>query len=622
VAIVELVVLFAVSLLAFLVGRRTLAAGGCEFHTGVGRACAATALGLGVIGYCVLGVGLLSQLRLAAVLVVFACLLVWSLMVPRRRMKQASFVPPKSPDTVLARPVVPCCLLCAVAAAATLAGALAPPTAGDALCYHLEIPKRFVQLGRVCFLPLTDNSLFPFLMEMLYTLGLLLSGPVLAQLFHWLVGLLFAGAVVELATPHVGRAGGVWAGTVAMLAPCVTNEMTAPLNDLAVALYSTLMVIGCDRWQASGQKRWLLLCAVFGGLALSVKLVSAAMVIPVGALVAIRACLRQSWRRACGTVATFAVVIALTGGVWYARSWYHLGNPIYPYFNSWFGLAAHTRSTLETGHSLLELPWVATMHPERFGGRGMQLGAVFLALAPGLVIARQVGRGVWQLMGLAAGFGLFWFAIRQDLRFLLPIVPMLSIASVAVLQGLRASHRPAFGVACVCVAGLLAFQSLIVLKRSTPCWAVALGMESRADYLERHEPTYRVARFVNTQLGHNCRVISQDYRGLYFGPTFVREASLRRRHPYAHQGMGLARWLADQGFTHVLLVEAFNPETAVYDQGFAERLGPVAQQLPEVFATRFESASGDRRHYRLLKLPDAAAPVGDAALRARAAMGN
>ena len=39
-------------------------------------------------------------------------------------------------------------------------------TAGDALCYHLELPKRFLQDGGLTFRPNDDNITFPLLAEM------------------------------------------------------------------------------------------------------------------------------------------------------------------------------------------------------------------------------------------------------------------------------------------------------------------------------------------------------------------------------------------------------------------------------------------------------------------------
>jgi hypothetical protein len=509
----------------------------------------------------------------------------------------------------------------AVVCIGTLAGALAPPTAGDALCYHLEIPKRFVEHGSIEYLPLTDNSLFPFQMEMLYTLALLLGLPLLAPLLHWLVGLLFGLAVVDLATPQIGQAAGRWAAVVAFLVPGVTNQMTAPLNDLAVALFCTLMLAAWVNWQTAWDNRHLALAGVWGGLAVGTKLVAAGF-IGVVFLATMFVLLRKSLASgaeqltneprgrnlfarvlvAGKSLGIFAMLVSMIGGIWYARSWYYLGNPIYPYFNSFFGLEAHTRSLLITARNPLTVPWLATMRPEYFGGRGVQFGAVFLAVLPGLVLVRKQPQ-VRALLGIALGFAAIWFAVRQELRFLLPCVGILAIAVMVVIGGLRNIHPLAFRATVLCVACLLVFQSLIVLKRARPCLAVACGVETRESYLERHEPSYRVARFVNEHLPRECRLISQDYRGFYFGPDFVREAALRRYWPYPERGDDLVRRLIAEHFTHILLVDAYNPDTAMYDEGFAERLGIAVAKLPLVFETHFESSIGDRRDYRLYELP-------------------
>jgi hypothetical protein len=182
-------------------------------------------------------------------------------------------------------------------------------------------------------------------------------------------------------------------------------------------------------------------------------------------------------------------------------------------------------------------------------------------------------------------------------------VSVFAVSAVVVLRGL-ALYRPlVFRVAAVCIAGLLVFQDLIVLKRAKPCLAVAWGQESRESFLARHEPTFEVAQYVNSQLPSNSRLISQDFRGLYFNPDFVREASLRRRWPYAEQGDELVKYLTDRRFTHVLLVKSHNAETAEYDQGFADRLGPALDRLPLVMASHFDGPDGDSRDYRLYELP-------------------
>ncbi len=627
----ELLILVAIVGVAWALGRCVMDSGDFVFETGSGRIAAASSIGLGLIAYLILAIGVAGCLNITAVLVAGTALLVllhsvWFI-IRRLRCSAPYLANPCEPNINSSKSgfgILSAAAFMLVACLGSLICALAPPTAGDALCYHLEIPKRFVQLGSVCFLPLTDNSLFPFLMEMLYTLGLLLSGPVLAQLIHWLVGVLFAISVAELASPIVGRSGGWWAAAVALLVPGVTNQMTAPLNDLAVALFSTQMLIAWTRWNATRQNRWLVLAGVFGGLGMSVKLVTGAIVVVLLVAMLIHECKRQSVLGSLRAAAIFACCVIGAGGTWYARSWYHLGNPIYPYFNQLFGLDPHTRSMMITSTNPLTLPWVATMHPEDFGGRGVQFGAVFLALMPGLSLLPRRASEFTRLLLVALGVCFLWFMMRQELRFLLPVVPIFSVAVIAVVKGLREVHRPGFVVASSLLLGLMLFQTLIVAKRARPCLAVALSRESREAYLKRHEPSFRVAEFVNTQLPPGSRLISQDFRGLYFEPDFVREACLRRRVAYLERGDELVKYLAASRFTHVLLVQSHNPATAVYDQSFPERLGEAAERLPVVMACRFEGPGGDRREYKLLELPNAIdrAPVNARELEHRAIKGT
>ena len=625
---VECGLLLAVALYAVLVGLRALRIWRVEFATRAGTIAAAGALGLGLISYIVLSVGLAGHLHLWAILaaaVGIAGLLLaqpvpnlparYGLGSSNRHLPYECIDHPRHGTPGIdwrqqgvRRMILPG-VLC-IAVTGTLICALAPPTAGDALCYHLEIPKRFVQIGAVSYLPLTDNSLFPMLMEMLYTLGILLSGPVLAQLMHWFVGLLFAFAVVEMAQPIVGSRGSWWAGLVATLVPGVTNQMSGPLNDLATALYCTLMIVAWMRWLDTSSARWLVLSAVFGGLGLSVKLVSAGMVALVFASVVLHEVRVRGWQSAVRRALLCTAILTVCGGIWYGRSWWYEGNPIYPYFNQFFGLESHTKSTLVATRHVVLAPWLVTMFPESFGGRGVQFGAIFLALVPGLALLPARPPGLTRLLPLILGYAALWFSVRQDLRFLLPIVPMLAVCAVAVVQALRDVHRPAYLVARTCLICLLVFQGLIQARRVRPCLAVVTGVESRETYLLRREPSYAVARFVNSRLGPECRLISQDYRGLYFEPQFVREESLCRRVPYRARDESLIQFLAACGFTHVLLVDAHNPEFAVYDPGFVERLGHTPARLPLVFSNHYESANGDSRDYRLYALPAPRDPKG------------
>src|SRR5205085_6045382 len=115
--------------------------------------------------------------------------------------------------------LVALCLGTAMLGTATVA--IGPVTDGDALCYHLQVPKVFLQQGSVGFEPDLHETVYPLLTELLFALALAFRGPVACRLVSWLLGLVFAANVTALARPSLG-ARAWWAGTIALLVPAVS----------------------------------------------------------------------------------------------------------------------------------------------------------------------------------------------------------------------------------------------------------------------------------------------------------------------------------------------------------------------------------------------------------------
>src|SRR5205085_10367980 len=78
-----------------------------------------------------------------------------------------------------------------------------------ALSSHLAVPKIYLEHHRIVYLPTDHHSNFPFLVEMLFTIGLLFDGYALANLFHFACGALCVAALWMLGrryfTPAAGR---------------------------------------------------------------------------------------------------------------------------------------------------------------------------------------------------------------------------------------------------------------------------------------------------------------------------------------------------------------------------------------------------------------------------------
>jgi hypothetical protein len=508
------------------------------------------------------------------------------------------------------------CLLATTAGLAALTSALAPPTAGDALCYHLDLPKRFLQAHALLVPPYNENATYPLLTELLYAWAMALEGPVSAQLVHWAMGGLLAAAAAMLATPLLGAAWGRVAGCLVLLVPGVTNQMTAPLNDLSLAVWCTLALAAWQRALAANEPPWFGLAGLMAAAAASTKYL-ALMFLPALALPWLYCALRQPERRLYlfkGAAAALLIAAAISA-VWYARAFRHHRNPVYPFFDEIVSGAArqtlpvHKAPLGRTLSAFMAAPWLVTMQPERFGGRGHQLGPLWLALLPGLACCRRL-RGLAALLTVGLAYLLAWFALRQNLRFLLPILPIGAVAATWVLAELRRGPPWPRLVSLLVLAAITLGQAAIACKRALPHLAVALGLESREHYLLRCEPSFGMALRANALLPHGARVLSQELRMLYFDAELVRESVFRRITAY-HQQLAtpaeLARHLHAAGYTHLLLAQGEGPDAVHYNPTLSRLVAEACQagaahSLACLAEEVFAEDNGSLRHYRLLEL--------------------
>jgi len=519
-----------------------------------------------------------------------------------------------------------------LAAAGSLVAALAPPTAGDALCYHLELPKQFLARHSLVFLPYHDNSTFPLLAEMWYVWGLALHGGECAQLVHWGLGVLLALAAVVLATPILGRPWAWMAGGLVLLTPGVNNQMTAPLNDVALAAMTTLALAAWWKAAILGEgRRWFLVAGVMLGAALGTKYVALLFVVALAVPWMWLVVKRPKYRRVLLEGATvMAVAAASVGGVWYVRAAWHRGNPVYPFLSelkvavSLRETKAHlaerddyVRETLPASKSplgrsplaLFSAPWQVTMQPDRFGGRGHQLGLLPLAVLPGLVFCRRL-RGLGLLLAVAAAYSGVWFLLRQNVRFLFPAIPLFAVGIAWVWVEVQRFPLGARRVAAAVFAMIVLLFGGVGLHRAADKAAVAVGLRDRESYLIHHDPTYPAAAVLERFGRDDVHLLTQDYRTYRFQNDVTRENVYRREtgyHRRVSKTQPLSRVLKSAGFTHLLLAETTGGDPMHYAPTLSRLAEAELAEGPDAglrVLSNYEHHSPDglARHYRLVEL--------------------
>lgn len=494
--------------------------------------------------------------------------------------------------------------------------ALAPPTACDAMCYHLELPKRYLEQHALVYLPDSDNSTYPMLVELWYLWALALDGGVAAQLVHWGLGLLLALATVLFAELLVGRRWGWLAGCTMLLIPGISNQMTAPMNDVGVTLMTTLGLTAW--WRAVVREEnssWFVLAGLMFGGALAIKYV-ALLFVAVVAGATVHYCWRQPARRRTlvqGAVFMF-IVAACSSGVWYARAAWYRGNPVFPFFQQWMpnvevALAPPKYVAARPLLDLLAVPWQLTMHPEVHGDRSQQLGALFLVVLPGLLVIRRL-RGVATLLGMSLAYVLGWYWLDPNVRFLYPLLPLSCVPLVWVWREFRQMPAAPRWIGVGAIGLLLCFSALIPIYRCRAHWAVACGWESKEQYLLRREPSYAAASLANDLLGRDAHVLTQEHRAFYFQCQVTRENVYRRRTHYEQtleSPLELSRQLRAAGFTHLLLAESENDRGIQYEPTLSRLVAAQADAGGEALLSclggyRFEDSDGAVRRYRLMML--------------------
>ena len=483
----------------------------------------------------------------------------------------------------------------------TLLGALAPVTDGDALCYHLQVPKIFLERGAIFFDPDLHETVYPLVTELLYAVALAFRGPVACRLAQWLLGVSFALSVTALARPSLGPRAW-WAGAVALLVPAITNGMSAPLNDVALAAFGMAAILAWSHWreQPSNGSAWR--AGMLAGMAVGVKYPALVLV---GLLKL--AITTRSRRHA----ALFALALTATGSIWYARAALATGNPVYPFFRGTFG-GAGLEEVLDdikrpmpvTAWNLVTALGQMTLEPDRFDSFSHQFGPAFLLFLPALLWEKPPRR-VWWLVGLGWMFLTACLTQRQSMRFVLIALGPLSLG-VAWLAVRWAERRtiPARLLTMLFI-GVLGAQTALTLARTRQGWPVILGLESRQAYLARREPTFVLGHWIDAHLPTNARLIGQDHRGFYLTRPYTMELAHRRRTSLGRRNESadtIVATLRQRGFTHLILCPPIPTDAVEFDGTLGELLAPWLQRQAPLFASNLAEADGVIRHYSVYDL--------------------
>lgn len=407
--------------------------------------------------------------------------------------------------------------------------ALTPPWNYDGLMYHLQAPKLFLQAGRIAFQPENWPANYPLTTEMLYTLGLAFGSDTFARLLH-----LSLAAWLALATFFGGRRllgnGGGWLATAILFGiPMYPIWGSLSNNDMGWSLWGFLALLAAFR--ANENRRRLALAGVMAGLAIGSKYLALGLMFPLGLWVLWRA-RRGGWRQILANGALFGGVALAVASPWYVKNWLLTGNPVYPLFWGSAGwdaarlqlLAEHHR-IYGTGRGWLDYLLLPVHLYTQYSRFTTFLGNTEIAglLFPLLILypfARKKPL-LNSLLAITAGQFVFWAMGPQHVRFLLPLFPALSVLTAHTLGDIFSRvMRPSPGR--IAVAGLAGGTLMATLLYAVIWFAdvrppgVISGSISKTDFLTERVESFAAEQFIQRELPSAARVLQLwDARGYY-----------------------------------------------------------------------------------------------------------
>jgi hypothetical protein len=575
-AFLSLLLALSLGLTGIGLGDRLVDLVGMQSATSSERIVLAGGLGLGVLGYSFLGLGLIGFLQPWAVWAILVLAAVCAYRPLERLLAEARERCDGSPGVGFFQRLG--LTLTGVIVLLVLLRGLAPVTDYDGLAYHLVAPRDYVEAGRILSRPGIAHYNFPLTVDLLYIPPILLRLESTAQLMHLGFGVLMGMSVYTLSDRLFQSRRGPWLALLVLgTTPIIGTVAGYAHTDLGWALFEFLASYAVLCWQQEGKQTWLVAAGIFAGFGLGSKYLGLAVWGALSLVVLIQSGITnlsrddlldpRAWKPIIADGLLFGLIALAVASPWYLKNWIELDNPFYPL---WFGGKAWdayqtanlkfmgTRYGPREGVlGLLLLPWDMFFHPVgHFGPIPFAFPPPPTLLLPLYLLVRRRSTVNWILFIALVRFGT-WATSARNARYLLDIHPLLSIAVAYLLVELtrrRLLRLLLQGTLFVMLVANLGWQASLLMRRDP--LPVILGLETRQEYLAEHnDPPYGTIQFINRLPSQSKTLFIGNGQSYYVTADHLSDISHgnwgRLVHSSGEELDQIHQALASRGFTHI-----------------------------------------------------------------------
>ena len=474
------------------------------------------------------------------------------------------------------------------------------PHQSDGVRYHLTAPELWLKAGKIYYIPYITFSNFPFTIEMLYLLGLAIEGPILPKLIHFYLFILTILSLHSINKNIFANRMGLLPVFIFVTTPCVPILASWSFIDLGLVLYLILTIYALILWFKENKINFIILCGILSAGLLGTKYTMIMIICFLTFIIFIKTLfIKVSETKKISKKIIFsfknALIYSLIAFIlasnWYIRNLINTGNPVYPLAYKWFDgkdWGSHNESfylsrVADKGIgkdfiSFLRLPWDVTFNWGDF--EMFSIGIVYfgLSILTILFIIRIIKalrkKKFAFLKSISIFFIIFslfyvilWFFSYQSNRFLMPILPLISLfLSYNIIKLFKNKIFKSILVASIILLSLhnvlwtlkyFIFEYNFYNPNVYPLRSV-LGFESKDSFLSKQLSYYSVINYANKNLKATDKILFVgEHRGFYTQINFI--ASDWYDTPYiltlirkSKDVNDLFNKLKSENFTHIL----------------------------------------------------------------------